>query len=88
MKTAKELRLSGQEAKLYTLIWKRTMACQMDDAKLVFHTVTIGAENAEFRETSRHVGFPGFLQAYVGVSTIPKKPWTIKKPHCRRCLSR
>ena len=65
MKTAEELRLSGQEAKLYTLIWKRTMACQMADAKLVFHTVTIGADNAEFRATGRHVEFPGFLRAYV-----------------------
>lgn len=65
MKTAEELGLSGQEAKLYTLIWKRTMACQMADAKLVFHTVTIGADNAEFRATGRHVEFPGFLRAYV-----------------------
>jgi DNA topoisomerase-1 len=65
MKTAEELGLSGQEAKLYTLIWKRTMACQMADARLVFHTVTIGADNAEFRATGRHVEFPGFLRAYV-----------------------
>lgn len=65
MKTAEELGLSGQEAKLYTLIWKRTMACQMADARLVFHTVTIAADNAEFRATGRHVEFPGFLRAYV-----------------------
>lgn len=65
MKTENELGLHGQEAKLYALIWKRTMATQMADAKLVFQTVTIQAENAEFRATGRHVAFPGFFRAYV-----------------------
>ena len=65
MKTAEELNLGGQEAKLYSLIWKRTMATQMADAKLLFQTVTIEADDAEFRATGRHVEFPGFFRAYV-----------------------
>lgn len=72
MKTADELGLSGQEARLYSLIWKRTMATQMADAKLVFQTVTIQAENAEFRATGRHVAFPGFFRAYVEGSDDPE----------------
>ena len=65
MKTAEELGLVGQEARLYSLIWKRTMATQMADAKLLFQTVTIAADEAEFRATGRHVVFPGFFRAYV-----------------------
>lgn len=65
MKTAEELNLSGNEARLYSLIWKRTVASQMAEARLVFQTVTIAAENAQFRATGRHVEFPGFFRAYV-----------------------
>ncbi len=65
MKTAEELGLVGREARLYALIWKRTMATQMADAKLLFQTVTISADEADFRATGRHVVFPGFFRAYV-----------------------
>ncbi|GAB4143110.1 MAG: type I DNA topoisomerase [Planctomycetaceae bacterium] len=65
MKTAEELNLSGQEHKLYSLIWKRTVATQMAEAQLTFQTVTITAGDAEFRATGRHVDFPGFFRAYV-----------------------
>lgn len=65
MKTADEIGLKGQQAKLYAMIWKRTMATQMEEAKLRFQTVTITADNAEFRATGRHVEFPGFFRAYV-----------------------
>jgi DNA topoisomerase-1 len=65
MKTADEWGLTGPEAKLYALIWKRTIATQMADARLTFQTVTITAADAEFRATGRHVDFPGFFRAYV-----------------------
>ncbi|MCA9039555.1 MAG: type I DNA topoisomerase [Planctomycetaceae bacterium] len=65
MQTAQELGLTGQEARLYELIWKRTVATQMEEAKLLFQTVTISAENTEFRASGRHVVFPGFFRAYV-----------------------
>ena len=65
MPTADEHNLSGQSARLYTLIWMRTMATQMADARLTFITATIAAADAEFRATGRHVDFPGFFRAYV-----------------------
>jgi DNA topoisomerase-1 len=65
MKTADEQGLFGQSARLYTLIWMRTMATQMADARLTFITATIAAADAEFRATGRHVDFPGFFRAYV-----------------------
>ena len=65
MPTADEHGLGGQSARLYTLIWMRTMATQMADARLTFITATIAAADAEFRATGRHVDFPGFFRAYV-----------------------
>ncbi|MDX1969214.1 MAG: type I DNA topoisomerase [Planctomycetaceae bacterium] len=65
MKTAEEQGLSGREAALYAMIWKRTVATQMAEAQLRFQTVTITAADAEFRATGRHVEFPGFFRAYV-----------------------
>ncbi|HUG89333.1 MAG TPA: type I DNA topoisomerase [Planctomycetaceae bacterium] len=72
MKTADELGLSGREADLYSLIWKRTVATQMAEARLLFQTVTITADDAEFRATGRHVEFPGFFRAYVEGSDDPE----------------
>lgn len=65
MKTAEELGLDGAEFKLYALIWKRTMATQMAEAKLLFQTAVIKSGDAEFKATGRHVEFPGFFRAYV-----------------------
>lgn len=65
MKTGEELGLSGPELKLYSLIWKRTVATQMAEARLTFQTVMISADDAEFRASGRHVEFPGFFRAYV-----------------------
>ena len=65
MRTAEELGLSGQNLRLYSLIWKRTMATQMAEARLQFQTVILAADGTEFRATGRHVEFPGFFRAYV-----------------------
>ena len=72
MKTADELNLSGPEARLYDMIWKRTMASQMNDAQLRFDTVTIQSGEAEFKATGRHVEFPGYFRAYVEGSDDPE----------------
>lgn len=72
MKTADEHRLTGREAKLYALIWKRTVASQMAEARLKFQTVIITAAETEFRATGRHVEFPGFFRAYVEGSDDPE----------------
>lgn len=72
MRTAEELGLSGQEFRLYQMIWKRTMATQMAEALLRFDTVTIAVGNAEFRATGRTVEFAGFFRAYVEGSDDPE----------------
>ncbi len=65
MKPAGEHGLSGREAVLYDMIWKRTVATQMTEARLKFRTATIKAGEAEFRATGKQVVFPGFFKAYV-----------------------
>ncbi len=72
MKTVDELGLSGREAKLYDMIWKRTMACQMADARLRFTTVTLEADDTTFRSTGRTVEFAGYFRAYVEGTDDPE----------------
>jgi DNA topoisomerase I len=72
MLTADEIGLSGREARLYDMIWKRTVASQMAEARLRFTTATITAGDAEFRATGRQVEFPGYFRAYVEGSDDPE----------------
>jgi DNA topoisomerase I len=65
MHTAEEHGLSGRESDLYAMIWKRTIATQMVEARLIFETATINSGEAEFRATGRHIEFPGYFRAYV-----------------------
>jgi DNA topoisomerase-1 len=58
------------ERRIYDLIWKRTVACQMADARVRRVTVRLGAdatsgEHAVFQATGRVIEFPGYLRAYV-----------------------
>lgn len=71
MRPVDSLPLSGDEAALYDLIWKRTVATQMANARLRFTTVTIGVEDALFRASGREILFPGFFRAYVEGSDDP-----------------
>jgi DNA topoisomerase I len=72
MLTAEEIGLSGRESRLYEMIWKRTMASQMADARLIFTTAVIAVDNAEFRASGRQIEFPGFFRAYVEGSDDPE----------------
>ena len=67
--------LHGDEAKLYELIWKRTVASQMSDATGQSVQVRLGAntgqEDAEFAASGKVITFPGFLRAYVEGSDDP-----------------
>ena len=60
--------LRGNEWKLYNLIWKRTIASQMADARGSTATVTIAATTpdalAEFSASGTVITFRGFLAAY------------------------
>jgi DNA topoisomerase-1 len=56
--------------RLYELIWQRTVASQMADARGTSATVRLGGksstnEDAEFAATGKVITFPGFLRAYV-----------------------
>ena len=57
--------LSADQYKLYSLIWKRTIACQMIHATI--HTVSVDflcGEGNTFRATGSTIAEPGFLKVY------------------------
>ncbi len=63
--------------RLYEMIWKRTVACQMKDAKGERTAVRIRADGGEhgpavFGASGKTVTFPGFLRAYVEGSDDPE----------------
>ncbi|MBD2159285.1 type I DNA topoisomerase [Limnothrix sp. FACHB-1083] len=70
-RTPQQTGLSGRELQLYDLIWKRTVACQMADARQTFVSAQIRVENAEFRASGKRIDFPGFFRAYVEGSDDP-----------------
>ena len=70
-RTPKETGLSGRELELYDLIWKRTVACQMADARQTQITIQLQVEDAGFRSSGKRIDFPGFLRAYVEGSDDP-----------------
>ncbi len=57
---------SGDEARLYDLVWKRAIASQMASASIERTTVTMldGTGRHELRATGQVVKFPGFLAVY------------------------
>ena len=76
MRTRKEIGLSGDEARLYDLIWKRTVASQMAEARLLSTRARILAaegtdDESTFRSSGQVVEFPGFFRAYVEGSDDP-----------------
>ncbi|MFE1857433.1 type I DNA topoisomerase [Streptomyces anandii] len=69
-RTPAETGLTGDQFKLYELIWKRTVASQMKDATGNSVTVRIGGTAAdgrdvEFTASGKTITFHGFLKAYV-----------------------
>jgi len=67
----KETGLAKVELDLYELIWKRTVASQMADARLTQLLVALTVENALFRSSGKTIDFPGFFRAYVEGSDDP-----------------
>jgi len=59
--------LSVDQARLYEMIWKRTLACQMAPAR--FDTVSLdirlGGDTTLFRATGQTLVFPGFIGVYM-----------------------
>ncbi|MCW2912901.1 MAG: topoisomerase [Actinomycetia bacterium] len=76
-RTPGETGLSGDQFRLYELIWKRTVASQMKDA--IGQSVSIriagtstAGEAAEFGATGKTITFYGFLKAYVEGADDPE----------------
>jgi DNA topoisomerase-1 len=68
--------LDGRDLALYDLIWKRTVASQMADARLTMLSVDLevdgGAQGlALFRASGKRIDFAGFFRAYVEGSDDP-----------------
>ena len=62
--TEHEISGSSQEKRLYDLIWKRTVACQMADAVAEKTTLTISADDVNFTAVGEVITFDGFLRVY------------------------
>ncbi|MEP5153559.1 type I DNA topoisomerase [Planktotalea sp.] len=66
-KDAESLKLSEpDQRKLYDLIWKRTIACQMESARLERTTADLGSDDGQvvLRATGQVVLFDGFMKVY------------------------
>jgi DNA topoisomerase-1 len=69
-RTPAQAGLSGDELRLYELVWKRTVASQMKDATGESVSVRVAGlssagEDAEFAASGKIIAFYGFLKAYV-----------------------
>jgi DNA topoisomerase I len=65
-------RLSPDQFKLYDMIWKRTVASQMSDARGQRITLTVEVDGAVFQVSGKTIEFPGYLRAYVEGSDDPE----------------
>ena len=70
-----EIEGTAQEKKLYELIWKRTVASQMADARVLRTDIKVGANNIEekFNVQASQVLFDGFLKLYIEGSDEPQQ---------------
>ena len=68
----RETGLDGRELAVYNLIWKRTLASQMADARKLSIGVLIAADDAIFSANGSRILFPGFLRVYVEGSDDPE----------------
>ena len=78
----KSLHLSGDEARLYDLIWKRACASQMESARLERTTIEIRDESGQtgLRASGTVVLFPGFLDLYQESKDDEKEEGQAKLP--------
>jgi DNA topoisomerase-1 len=63
-KTPQLIKLEQNQLKLYDLIWRRFIACQMNSAIFDSTTINISAKNYTFRATGQTLKFDGFLKIY------------------------
>ena len=65
---------TAQEQKLYNLIWKRTVASQMADAKVLNTTLKVSSDKRteKFNAQATQVLFDGFLRLYIEGTDNPE----------------
>ena len=86
-RTPAQTGLSGEQFRLYELIWMRTVASQMKDAVGNSVTIRIGGAAADGRDavfsaSGRTITFHGFLKAYVEDIDDASKRRTTPRPGC------
>ncbi len=69
-------KLTHDQYRLYDLIWKRTVACQMSDARgkrkqIVVQFILENGDDTQFSVSGKTIDFPGYLRAYVEGSDDP-----------------
>ena len=72
--------LSGDELKLYNLIWKRTIACQMTNAEFDSVSVDIDVKNSVFHCVGTTRTFDGFMKVYIEDVDDEKESDDVKLP--------
>jgi len=76
--------LNDEQFKLYEMIWKRSLACQMSPAKFdaVSVDLALGSEANLFRATGQTLVFPGFIAVYMeGRDDEEEEDGESKLPH-------
>jgi DNA topoisomerase-1 len=63
-RTPESVKLDENSSRLYELIWRRFIACQMSQAVFDSTIVDISAKNYTFRATGQILKFDGFLKVY------------------------
>jgi len=66
-------KLSADQFKLYDLIWKRTVSCQMIHATLHTVSLDLDAKKGIFRATGSTIASPGFMSVYMEGQDDAKK---------------
>ena len=64
MRSPKDTGLSGDELKLYTLIWQRTLSTQMKECEKAITTVTMKCDEYTFTSSGTVITFKGFRALY------------------------
>ena len=75
--------LTDEQFKLYEMIWKRALACQMSPAKFdaVSVDLSIGSDANLFRASGQTLVFPGFIAVYMDGTDDEEEEGESKLPH-------
>lgn len=78
--------LKAEEAKLYELIWKRFVACQMTAAEYFQRQVLIDGDKFTFKASGSTLVFDGFLKVYLDEDEETEKAVKIPKDIAEKML--